>query len=315
MSSSLALVFGSAFLTYTVTNIDAFCVLVLFFAKAKIDEGSTNLNVCIGQFVGFSIIVGISLLGLALSASINPEYVSLLGFVPIMMSIRLMYYDWDWELIKKTVCCENSPACESVKVLSFGEQCGDVELGAVDDVCPFDEEGSDDGNTNDGAVCSDSADGLGGLDAGCDLGGIELTGSTQDTGLEDLFDSISVVSGGGGGKGGSSSSSLSKSFHLKTVLSRYFPAQMVEVAIVALSNGGDNIATYLPFFAACSTQELLITIAVYYVMLCVWLVAAFVLLNDRHIIGFLHKYGHYVVPLCLVATGVYILSDSILFNM
>lgn len=289
--SGLGLVFGSAALTFTVTNIDAFCLLVLFFAKAKINEGSTNLNVCIGQFIGFTIIVSVSLLGLALSASIESRYVSLLGIVPIMMSVRSMYYDWDWVYIKECLCCQ-AHANSSPKQIknSSAECCGDIELGptGIDADSPHIALGTD-------PDCADCT-------VECDLAAIDLTASTKGNELDDMLDALSVHSD-------------EPEAGVLSFLKRFFPAQVVEVAVVAVSNGGDNIATYLPFFAQCSTQEILITIGVYYVLLMVWLVTAHRLLGDRRVIGLLHRYGHYLVPLCLIATGVYILSDSILFQL
>jgi len=287
--SNLGFIIGSAALTFTVTNIDVFCLLVLFFAKAKVDKESTNANVWISQAIGFTVIVGVSLLGLVLSASVETKYVSLLGAIPIIMGVRSMYHDWDWEYINQRMSCRGGtghlepepqqpeePAAADVK---------DVEMASAEE----------DGTCS---PCSPTST-------------LDLTASTQGTGLEDLMDSISVMS-----ESESGSENGNKPFsRVKVFLKRFLPAQLVEMTFITVANGGDNIAIYLPIFAACSTDELVVTVIVYYVLMCVWLVAAYALLGDRRLIGYLHRYGHYVVPLCLIATGVYILSGSVLFMM
>ena len=174
--SNLGFIIGSAALTFTVTNIDVFCLLVLFFAKAKVDTESTNTNVWISQAIGFSVIVGVSLLGLVLSASVETQYVSLLGVIPILMGARSMYNDWDWDFIKQRICCRGSdlPGSKSAQLEAsetVEADTKDVEMASAS---------SENGDTR-GSPTSN-------------LTALDLTASTQGTGLEDLVDCISVMS-------------------------------------------------------------------------------------------------------------------------
>ena len=279
--SNLGFIIGSAALTFTVTNIDVFCLLVLFFAKAKVDTESTNTNVWISQAIGFTVIVGVSLLGLILSASVETQYVSLLGVIPIIMGARSMYNDWDWEYIKQRVSCRKSEI-----------DMDEPETKEPDEPVNIDIKDLEMASEGEKGTCSP---------ASTDQTTLDLTSTTQGTGLEDLVDSISVMSEEPDSK-------------VKIFLKHFLPAQLVEMTFITVANGGDNIAIYLPIFAACDANEIVITIAVYYALMVVWLVAAYALLGDRRLIGCLHKYGHYVVPVCLIATGVYILSGSVLFT-
>lgn len=71
-----------AILSFIFTNIDDFCILVVFFARVSVHDKMSNKNVILGQFIGFTVLVAVSSIGLVLGTFIPPGYVEFLGFVP-----------------------------------------------------------------------------------------------------------------------------------------------------------------------------------------------------------------------------------------
>ena len=79
------------------------------------------------------------------------------------------------------------------------------------------------------------------------------------------------------------------------------------VAAVTVANGGDNLAAYVPVFAA--DLRAIPTIAiVFVVMTAVWCAIGYALVNNPIVGRHLQRYGHIVVPLVLIALGIAILS-------
>ncbi|KAI0551336.1 cadmium resistance transporter-domain-containing protein [Xylaria curta] len=76
---------GTAALTFAVTNIDDAFVLVTFFAESVRSEILTPLKIVVGQYVGFTVIVTVSLIGFAVSLVLPPEPIGFLGLFPILL--------------------------------------------------------------------------------------------------------------------------------------------------------------------------------------------------------------------------------------
>jgi cadmium resistance protein CadD (predicted permease) len=82
---------------FVIVNIDEFLVLLLFFTKAIADHHSnhdhhhqaddqlTVFQIIAGQIIGFTIIIGISLFGSLFGLFIPYRYISLIGFVPLVL--------------------------------------------------------------------------------------------------------------------------------------------------------------------------------------------------------------------------------------
>ena len=49
-SATLGFAIGNAFVAFCATNIDDFCILIVFFARARAKMKMTNKHVCIGTF-------------------------------------------------------------------------------------------------------------------------------------------------------------------------------------------------------------------------------------------------------------------------
>jgi cadmium resistance protein CadD (predicted permease) len=232
---TLGIYIATAFITFTVTNIDDFGMLLIYFARAKSNQNMTTFNVYLGQFIGFTIICLLSMLGILLELFISAKYLALLGFVPLFIGLKgvySLYYekseeegtqsDYDYKLLKKT-----------------------------------DEEGLEHSKEEEPflkRICSNT---------------------------------------------------------LKVILN----PQALEVALVTIGNGGDNISIYMPLFATSSFEMTIVTIIVFYLLLFVWLLFTSNIVGIKVVLEFLEKYQKYLIPIVFIGLGFYILSDSILYDM
>ncbi len=86
---SVGEVLGTAFISFIVTNIDDLVVLMNFFTQATILNSSLKArHVFIGQYLGFIILLGFSLIGYGVSYAIPVQMLGFLGFFPIILGIK-----------------------------------------------------------------------------------------------------------------------------------------------------------------------------------------------------------------------------------
>jgi cadmium resistance protein CadD (predicted permease) len=87
------------------------------------------------------------------------------------------------------------------------------------------------------------------------------------------------------------------------------------VATVTFANGGDNIGTYVPLFATLTTSDKAIMIAIFLIMVLVWLATAKYLTNHPLLTKMISKYGHIITPIVLILLGLYILKENGSFQL
>ncbi|KAF2221523.1 hypothetical protein BDZ85DRAFT_265531 [Elsinoe ampelina] len=78
---------GVACSTFAVTNIDDLFVLATFFAEAATNKAMTPLKITLGQCLGFTIIVGISMIGFAVALVLPTEPIGFLGLLPLLLGV------------------------------------------------------------------------------------------------------------------------------------------------------------------------------------------------------------------------------------
>lgn len=88
---------------------------------------------------------------------------------------------------------------------------------------------------------------------------------------------------------------------------------VLSVALISLSNGGDNVGVYIPLFADYTPMQLLVTGAVF--CLCI---AGLCFVADRigslpKIRHFTERYKHILVPAILIGLGIFILLQHYVF--
>lgn len=93
--------------------------------------------------------------------------------------------------------------------------------------------------------------------------------------------------------------------------------QIYQVAAVTVGNGGDNIGIYVPLFANSSLHQLLIILAVFFIMIAIWCGIAYLFTSHPLVLRVLSPYENAiesvaakVVPLVFIALGIYIFLES-----
>jgi cadmium resistance protein CadD (predicted permease) len=92
-------------------------------------------------------------------------------------------------------------------------------------------------------------------------------------------------------------------------------AAVLKVAATTFGNGGDNIGVYVPVFATVSTGATIIYAAVFLVLVGVWCAAGRFFATHPVIARALSRWGHLVLPVVLVAIGVFILVEGGAFGL
>lgn len=190
---------GTACSTFAITNIDDMFVLVTFFAEAATSKTVTPLKITIGQFIGFTIIVAISMIGFAVALAVPSEPIGFLGLLPILLGV--------WKFF--------------------------------DLVFPTEEEEEDPEKSN--------------------------------------------IAG------------------MKSIL---------KVSLITLMNGGDNIGTYIPLFAQAKGPEIAVYVVVYYILLGVWCLVAWLIMGQKRVVRLVERYMRWVIPFLYLGLGVYITVKS-----
>ncbi|GAB4429052.1 MAG: cadmium resistance transporter [Chloroflexi bacterium OHK40] len=72
---------------FAATNLDDLFLLMLYFSQANNDPQQER-NIVVGQYLGFAVLVFISVLGYLGSLLIPRQYVGLLGILPILLGVR-----------------------------------------------------------------------------------------------------------------------------------------------------------------------------------------------------------------------------------
>lgn len=90
--------------------------------------------------------------------------------------------------------------------------------------------------------------------------------------------------------------------------------QMFAVASLTVANGGDNLGLYMPLFAQVNLVQLSTTLVVFFLLVGVWCLTAWRLLQAPGLAGLINRYGQQVVPLVLVGLGLMILVESHTFS-
>jgi cadmium resistance protein CadD (predicted permease) len=89
-------------------------------------------------------------------------------------------------------------------------------------------------------------------------------------------------------------------------------AGLTSVAGITVVNGADNITIYTPFFRAMEAGEVLVTIAVFVLMIGVWCALAAWLATHLSTLATIKRYSHHLVPVVLIVIGAIIITRSVL---
>jgi cadmium resistance protein CadD (predicted permease) len=84
---------------------------------------------------------------------------------------------------------------------------------------------------------------------------------------------------------------------------------ITSVAAVTFVNGADNIGIYAPLFAVSDSRRLIVMVCVLYVLLAVWCAVGYLIHRHKAVAYTLKRWGHWIVPVVLMALGIYILAN------
>lgn len=77
----------TALSTFAITNIDDLFILVTFFAEATSSKKLTPLTIVAGQYVGFTLVLALSMIGFGIAVVLPTEPIGFLGFLPILLGV------------------------------------------------------------------------------------------------------------------------------------------------------------------------------------------------------------------------------------
>ena len=85
---------------------------------------------------------------------------------------------------------------------------------------------------------------------------------------------------------------------------------LLGVAGITIANGGDNIAIYTPVFRTTTTADIIVTIAVFLILLAAWCLLARAIGTNEKVTEAVEKVEHWLVPIVFIGLGIFILIES-----
>lgn len=82
---------GTACSSFAITNIDDMFALATFFTEASTNKTITPLKITIGQYIGFTVIIIISMIGFGVSLVLPSEPIGFLGLLPMLLGIWKLF--------------------------------------------------------------------------------------------------------------------------------------------------------------------------------------------------------------------------------
>ena len=86
----------------------------------------------------------------------------------------------------------------------------------------------------------------------------------------------------------------------------------LSVMLLAIANGADNLGVYIPLFAGYSAGQMLVTAAVFAVMIFLWCRLAQRIAALPALRAGIRKYKRVIVPAVFIALGIFILAENFL---
>jgi len=112
----------TAILSFAATNIDDIFVLTIFFSQTS--RGFRSAHIVAGQYLGFSALVAISLLGFLGGQILPRSWIGLLGFVPILVGIRRWIHRHDPPVHVKVSAAASTTTVTAVTFGNGGDNIG-----------------------------------------------------------------------------------------------------------------------------------------------------------------------------------------------
>jgi cadmium resistance protein CadD (predicted permease) len=88
--------------------------------------------------------------------------------------------------------------------------------------------------------------------------------------------------------------------------------QIALVASLTIANGGDNIAIYTALFSGMKPTSLSLTLLVWSLWIVLWCAIARYFSRRRRIKTWIANYQHILVPIVLIALGIYVIASALI---
>ena len=85
--------------------------------------------------------------------------------------------------------------------------------------------------------------------------------------------------------------------------------QFLNVALITIANGGDNIGVYAPLFANTDVNQIFIYPVVFAVLTAVWCLLGYYMVKHARVKSLFARYGQTVLPFFLILLGIFIMKD------
>ena len=90
-------------------------------------------------------------------------------------------------------------------------------------------------------------------------------------------------------------------------------AGMYGVAAITIIDGGDDLAAYTPFYATIHTGEIVVSMAVFAVMIAVWCLIGRYISRYKRVADVIDDYGDWILPVTMMFLGIYVLGETLHF--
>lgn len=333
------------------TNIDDFMVLIVFFAQVN-GQDFKNSHVVAGQLLGFTVICAISLLGIGtvrtptlwysdlfcwcctvLGLFIPGGYVGIIGFMPLLMGLFRLY-----KLVREKCCdkgaSDEEAASDRTTTTPASSTAAPNTLSQTRLVVVVPSASTSATSSNgDAQALSITADEKASAETYSGSLGppvapaapITTTATTpngepipvvpapvEQTTVTVISPPASSVPAVANGANEEDLSVIARGF--KRCCSAFLNRHALNVSVLTVANGGDNVSIYLPLFATATAGEIVETLVIFYVLLFVWCLASYLMLRCKFVAEALSKYGEFIVPFLLIGLGLYVLSGSVIFG-
>ena len=252
----------------------------------------------LGQTIGFTILCGLSLLGLVFNTLFRSVYVGYVGILPILMGLKLLRDI----ILENWVRLHHSNVDPSIAILNAP-------------LNPFD---ADIVSENTNAIEYDATIRSRG-ESPADVSSIPNPNRHEVGNIappSPTWEGVEVHRPSEGGDSPSSTAAEEQGSVFKLFLSttgfaftRVFHMQTLEVIVVTTANGSDNVSVYLPLFAdAHSGFTVLTYVITFYICLVIWVILAYHVIGLKTVSQFLAENGKQIIPFLYIAIGLYIMS-------
>ena len=104
----------------------------------------------------------------------------------------------------------------------------------------------------------------------------------------------------------------SKLFKIKEIFSQFIDPEIIDIALITIINGFDNVGIYIPLYSHYSFKNIFISIFVIMLMVALWCFIGYKLVSYPTLKEKIDKYMPIVEPIVFIAIGIFIIIKNTL---